>query len=772
MAALRKKKFESLIKKEGGGGGDEKPRRSSMLQLPTNIVGETGTSPIDGRDDPAGSPGTTPAAAAAVSPPRHAEVKSPLKGVSGAARIPSRSSSCSEERREERAKTNRLQSNGSPEERSRTNSNKSTATSTSTSSSANRLGDEAPQAQAVPTKATGGSSEGRPAPKDSPGEKAREREKLREQLQKLVSNKLSTLGDLDHAGLVALEALSKMPPPPGTTVPRQPGSPHAGGNATGGGRPRKNLPPGLEKVPRFTGKNVGALSDTLNRFHSLVVAALPGSPHQAVNRALLRDVVFILEGSALKFYDELKGGKIQWEAVPPVAGGAAATEPQATKPYFQPPSTWAQVCEAFHDHYLPAQGIARTAATLVSLSQAPGESVRSLAARQLGLTHHLNRLIAADGGRTSFWDAISIGLFERALRLDLRRMQSTEVPCSSFESSVNRAERNAALADTVVQSKEGGGGGTAVNEGGSGSDGKLHPGETQGHVGPNASTSGHDQQQQDVLRSSDRIGDSAGVPPVGVTAAAAAAAAGAAAAEEDVPSNVGMKRSVSQMSDDLVTVKCEGAAAGTDSPLLVDARRVLSEARARVEKAIGSNDGKDSDDVGYLNGGDVASDLLGDGGSQPFENASRGAMVPVADDGPMPPRPCRQEPGGRERSGDFGGSREERKRNNKKERKRQRDWHDGNAGGGNCPRPIHGELVGDRPPCTVPQCKAINRQFHCTNECFFHPEHGKYGRPRAGGRRRPARTVADREPAEFGGYNNFGLQRAPYTDTFGTEHYF
>lgn len=704
--------------------------------------------------------------------------------------------------------------NGSSGGSSGTNRNNSRLPASSSSSSGvSHLGDEGPQTQAVPTTnaAGGGPSTGGPAPKDTPAEKTREREKLREQLQKLVSNKLSTLGDLDHAGLVALEALSKMPPPPGTPVPKPPGSPTTGGNAPGGAqRPRKNLPPGLEKVPRFTGKNLGALKDTLTRFHSLVVGALPGSSQQTVNRALLRDVVFILEGSALKFYDALKDGQIQWEPVPPVGGGggAAATEHQAAaRPYFQPPSTWAQVCEAFHDHYLPAEGIARTAATLLSLSQAPGESVRSLASRQLGLTHHLNRLIAAGGGRTSFWDAMSVGLFERALRQDLKRMQSAESPCSSFENSVNRAERNAALADsTVVNSNEGGvggfgggGGGTAVQEGdgggggaggtvvtsavkeGSGSEGNVNPGTRQTLVHPTAaavSTSGLEHQHPSLLRSSsDGLGDSAGVPPDG----AAAASATATVAREDSPKHAGIKRSRSLTGDDLVTVKREVDDTPADDSNLPD---------------VVSGYGKNGNGGGsYLDGGDAAaSDLFGGDRSQQFEDDSHGEMMPLADDGhPLRPRGWRQESGGREWNGDFGDPREERgrgsndppwNRNNKNkpnahERKRQRggDWPQGGAGGGHPDRPwqqrpLQGNLVGDRPPCTVPQCKAINRQFHCANECFYHPEHGKF-RSRGGGKRR-GRASLD---SNYDGYNNndnnnFGFQGAPYNDSFGRNNGF
>ncbi|CAM9824505.1 unnamed protein product, partial [Laminaria digitata] len=115
------------------------------------------------------------------------------------------------------------------------------------------------------------------------------------------------------------------------------------------------------------------------------------------------------------------------------------------------------------------------------------------------------------------------------------------------------------------------------------------------------------------------------------------------------------------------------------------------------------------------------------------------------------------------------------------ERKRPRgDWHPGIEGEGHPARswqqqrPLQGNLAGDRPPCTVPQCKAINRQFHCANECYYHPEHGKFNRSRGGGRRRPSRANVNND-----GYNNnnnnnnnnLGFQRAPYTDSFGVEHY-
>ena len=166
-------------------------------------------------------------------------------------------------------------------------------------------------------------------------------------------------------------------------------------------------------------------------------------------------------------------------------------------------------------------------------------------------------------------------------------------------------------------------------------------------------------------------------------------------------------------------------------------------------------------------------------------------LMPLADDAPVPSREWRQESGGRERNGDFGDSREERRHgandppwnrniNNKKnkpkanEKKRRGDWHQGGAGGGHpdrpWQRPFQGNLEDERPPCTVPQCKAINRQFHCANDCYFHPELGKLNRLRGGGKRRPSKANLD---AEYDGCNNnSGFQGAPYTDGFGREHCF
>jgi len=238
--------------------------------------------------------------------------------------------------------------------------------------------------------------------------KVGEQETLREQLEALVSHKLRVNGgELDHAGLVALEALSKLP------APRDLTNAGAGGGA-GDGRPKKILPLGLEKIRKFSGNNIEALSDIFNQFYSLVVAALPFQSAGAINKALTRDVVFILEGSALKFYNSLKAGEVEWESLPPTANTAAVAAAPLLRPEtpgataaegklqhhqegrgerrFRPPSTWAELSEAFHDHFLPAAGIARISEKLLSSSQAPGESVLSLAQRQLGLATHLNRV--------------------------------------------------------------------------------------------------------------------------------------------------------------------------------------------------------------------------------------------------------------------------------------------------------------------------------------------------------------------------------------------
>ncbi|CAM9204344.1 unnamed protein product, partial [Hapterophycus canaliculatus] len=288
---------------------------------------------------------------------------------------------------------------------------------------------------------------------------------LRAQLQKLVSHKLATSGDLDHAGLLALEALSKLPPEPGAQQSAAAASGVVAGAGVGITRSRSVLPPGIETLPKFSGKDPSQLTDILNRFHSLVIAALPGATTAQRNKALNRDVVFVLEGSALKFFNSLKAGQIDWEPIPPAPESQQGQQQQQEqqqqqqqqpgKPPFRPPSSWAEVYEAFHDHYLPADGIARTSETLFSLSQAAGETVPSLAQRQLGLTHHLNRLIEAHGGQTTFWEAITIRLFERALRADLRRLQHAEPPCLTFQESVDRAERNVTkLQSMAKQSKD------------------------------------------------------------------------------------------------------------------------------------------------------------------------------------------------------------------------------------------------------------------------------------------------------------------------------
>lgn len=496
-----------------------------------------------------------------------------------------------------------------------------------------------------------------------------EQNTLREQLEALVSHKLKTLGDLDHAGLAALEALNKLP------AARD--QPPASGDSVVGGVKKKILPLGLEKINKFSGKDPNYLTDCLNQFYSLVVAALPASSPSSVNKALTRDVVFVLEGSALKFFNSLKAGCVEWEPTPPAQdderaqGGTSSQQKQRDEEdgrggkRFRPPSTWTELYDAFHDHYLPVTGIARTSEKLFSSTQAPDESVLTLAQRQLGLATHLHRLIEANGKQIDFMEAISIRLFERALRADLRRIQDAEPPCSSFQESVDRAERNAI---------------------------KLAKKPDRGVVA-----------QQDAGG-----GSCASTGPVAVPAA----------------------RST------LASSEGRGGVSSGATP----------------KHAHKSHHGGSERDGGEERWGATAPRGLNAVGRGRDEHHEAGEILP--DDG-FRPDSTWQAPDGGEREGPGF---EQRHQKMRRGQKRARDWQETHHGGGADQRfspPQRARPVGPgayddgpgqpfpppqqrarpvdpgaSPPCTLDECRTTNRNFHSSNDCFYHPIHGERNRMR------------------------------------------
>eukprot|EP00752_Nemacystus_decipiens_P010514 g9363.t1 len=497
-----------------------------------------------------------------------------------------------------------------------------------------------PKEEAAVVPAVGGGS--------SPGEhnKVEDQQTLREQLEALVSHKLRTLGDLDHAGLAALEALNKLP-----AAKDQPTANDAA--------KKKILPLGLEKIKKFSGKDPCYLTDCLNQFYSLVVAALPGSSSSSVNKALNRDVIFVLEGSALQFFNSLKAGEVQWEATPPVsdegAQGGSSSSHQRQQwqddgrggKRFRPPSTWIELYEAFHDHYLPATGIARTSEKLFSSTQGPDESVLSLAQRQLGLATHLHRLIEANGKQIDFMEAISIRLFERALRTDLKRIQDAEPPCSSFQESVDRAELNA-----IKLAKK--------------------PGST--------------------AAAQDSGGSSASSGPLTLPAVRSA-----------VASSEG-----------------DGSGGGVFSAAMPN----------HAQKSDVNGGERDGGEEQSSPNAPQGHNVVGGGRDAGHED---GEVLPP-DDGSQS-APIREEQGGGE--AEEPSFQQHPKKATK--RKRARDWaeaHRGGRGGGRgavqpFPPPQRPPVdPGSVPPCKVQQCKTINRNFHCSNDCYYHPIFGERNKAR------------------------------------------
>ncbi|CAM9418103.1 unnamed protein product [Ectocarpus fasciculatus] len=611
---------------------------------------------------------------------------------------------------------------------------------------------------------------------------------LREQLEKLVSQKLATKGELDHAGMLALETLSKMAPE-GEVDPV--GGPSAGGGGGGGGggdsRPRRILPPGIEKLTKFSGKDPGAVSDVLNRFHSLVVAALPGSSPGAVNKALNRDVVFVLEGSALKFFKSLKAGEIEWEPTPPAsssaeAAGAASSaaggvRKQSGKPPFRPPSTWAEVCNAFHDHYLPADGIARTSDTLCSLSQAAGESAPMLAQRQIGLTNHLSRLINGNGGQPNFWDAIMIRLFERALRTDLQRLQYAEPPCLTFQESVDRADRNALRLEKEKSKRrngagEGSGGGERPPE-----DNRLHHGAK-----PQDSSSGV-RDGNGVVQDSGclkgpalvRSSSSSARGPLTVSGtgedvtpvvggflpprrkrendAASGGGAGEGREGDRLQHGGSITPRSSDVGDGKEVVHGWGGLKGTaharssSSSSVVGGPLTVSGGVEGDAVAVGGFETRHSRSADRNGGGDEtygdrerAESILSDDGSQStpaWQEEPEEDVIPGGrGDGGEVKHGTRRGTGGKRKTQKRTRDTEEdhgRKRDRQEDQNRTKDGQEGHhARAQHRPSQPHRRRQpnpDNLPPCTVRGCKS-RRATHSSNICFFHPEHAQRNRTR------------------------------------------
>lgn len=275
---------------------------------------------------------------------------------------------------------------------------------------------------------------------------------LENQLRQFVSQKLATLGDLDQAGICALEALTKLVPNPTVAA----ATPVAGGSAPKVRAP----PPGVEEVPKFSGEDPTALMNVLKRYSGCVRAALrrPGIIPEQVNRALIRDVVFVLEGQALEFYNLMMEGKVAWR--PDLPSAMPGTPTSLLKPAGtdrKVPFKWREICEALHDKFLPLEGISRTCGALLSLRQGVGESITTYADRQLSLNQRLQWLVDSHGGIT-IWEAFQIGLFERGLPADLLHAQRAESACTTFQECVSRAERNEGVLSAgrkIVEAKPG-----------------------------------------------------------------------------------------------------------------------------------------------------------------------------------------------------------------------------------------------------------------------------------------------------------------------------
>lgn len=261
------------------------------------------------------------------------------------------------------------------------------------------------------------------------------------QLRAFVSKKLAATGNLDQAGMCALQALSKMKSSTRSSSPTQHTAPTGGTSSSKVRAP----PPGLEDVRKFNGEDPSSLTRVLKHYSGCVRAALrrPGITSEQVNRALVRDVGFVLEGSPLEFYNLMMDGKVDWH---PVAPPLAASAPPGAYDFgigekSRIPTKWREVCDAMHDKFLPGESISRTSLSLLSLRQSSDETIAQYAERQVSINQRLSWLVERHGGIT-VWEALQIGLFERGLPAELLRAQHAEPACMTFQECVDRAARN------------------------------------------------------------------------------------------------------------------------------------------------------------------------------------------------------------------------------------------------------------------------------------------------------------------------------------------
>lgn len=207
----------------------------------------------------------------------------------------------------------------------------------------------------------------------------------------------------------------------------------------------------FDDIPTFDGtpETVSTMKKVFSAFEErvrgiLTIARNAGdssSTAKDTNAVLLSNMHYVLRGDAREFHDRLKAGEEAWEATPPPS--ALLVDAPAHVATIRPPSLWTEMRQAFIDRFLPAEGIARCAAALLTLRLRAGESVQELAARLLGLHNHLRKLTKRHRDKVSYCDAILMGFLEKGLPPDLLKAQRSAPACSSFQQCVDRAAHNA-----------------------------------------------------------------------------------------------------------------------------------------------------------------------------------------------------------------------------------------------------------------------------------------------------------------------------------------
>lgn len=208
----------------------------------------------------------------------------------------------------------------------------------------------------------------------------------------------------------------------------------------------------FDDIPAFDGtpQTVSTMKKVFSTFEervrsSLVMARNDGDSSftaKEINAALLSNMHYVLRGEAQDFHGRLKAGEEPWEAAPPPS--ALLVDVPARVATIRPTSPWTEMRQAFIDHFLPVEGIARCAAALLILRLSKDRRIRARA----GCASARAAQPSEEAHQTSHRQGVVLrchtdGDPREGLFPDLLKVQRSAPACSSFQQCVNRAAHNA-----------------------------------------------------------------------------------------------------------------------------------------------------------------------------------------------------------------------------------------------------------------------------------------------------------------------------------------